>query len=80
MSYLAKSLFVCIVYILMLQNTISLPAAVWPPLEPEHKVSEIAIYQSLRRRATMAMRDQTTHSDVQDGFPTIALLVVVAVF
>ena len=58
MSSLAQSLFVCIVYILMLQNTISLPAAVWPPLKPEHKVSEIAIYQSLRRRATMAMRDQ----------------------
>lgn len=56
MSSLAQSLFVCIVYILMLQNTISLPGAVWPPLKPEHKVS--AIYQSLRRRATMAMRDQ----------------------
>lgn len=58
MSSLAQSLFVCIVYILMLQNTISLAAAVWPPLKPEHKVSETAIYQSLRRRATMAMGDQ----------------------
>ena len=80
MSSLAQSLFVCIVYILMLQNTISLPAAVWPPLKPEPKVSEIAIYQSLRRRATMAMSIKTTHRDVQDGFPTTALLVVVAVF
>ena len=58
MSSLAQSLFVCIVYISMRQNTISLPAAVWPPLKPEHKVSEIAIFQPLRRRATKATRDQ----------------------
>ena len=38
----------------------------------------------LRRRALRAgaplLEIKTTHSDVQDGFPTIALLLVVAVF